>query len=406
MNHQTVLKQAWHMLWSYRLLWILGFALALTTCSWQGASNFAGRYDDGQRLTIKSERFNLIIPGFEGTIDLTPDQGPKIILPYDDGQSVVITHEDGWSVDMPPKLERDLRDLTAWLNGDLPPEMADLVVGSIAIIAAVIIAVVLLASVVRYVADVALIRAVNDQAETGQRASLGRLLGMGFSRSAWRFFLIDLIVRLPLLVLFAALLLLSLTPLSLWATGDVEASLLGISATGLLVSGLMLLAVAINAVLSVMIAFFRRSCALEEVGVLAAISRGLNLLVHNIKDVAVMTAVVILVTIAWAILLIPAALLLIPIVLAFVLLGGLAFVVVFLPVAGLASLALGEVLALVLAASVALVVFIPIVGAPIFFANGLLHVYISSTWTLTFRELRAAEGAVSKATPKVALTGI
>lgn len=406
MNHQNVLEQAWRILRSYRRLWILGFALALTTCSWQGVSGLGARYDSGQKMTIKSERFNLIIPGFEGTIDLTPEEGFQIILPYDDGQPLVITYEDSWSVDVPPGLEQELGDVTRWLNGELPPDVSELVTGSIIIVVAVTAAIFLLATVVRYFADVALIRAVNDQVKTGQKASLGRLLGMGFSRAAWRFFLIDLVIRLPLLLLFLALVLLSLAPLSLWATGDASAGLFGVAAAGLLTAGVTLLAITINATLSVLIAFFRRACALEGLTALAAIGRGFRLLRHNLKDVAIMAAWVIAITIAWAILLIPVTLLIIPVVLAFVLLGGLVAVAILIALAGVASLVLNEVLALVLAGCIALVVFIPIVGAPFFFWSGLLHVYASTIWTLTYRQLRVEELVAPKAAAEIALEGV
>lgn len=405
MNHQHILKQAWQILWNYRLLWLLGFVLALTTCSWQGASNLGERYDNGQRITVHSEHGTLFMPGFEATVDLTPAKGPQITLPYSDGQPLVITRDDEWSVDLPPQMERDLEEITEWLASGLPPEVAKTIFGSVVIVAVVIVAIFLLASAARYMADAALIRAVNEQAKTGQKASMGGLLSMGFSRAAWRFFLIDLVIRLPLLLLFLVFVFLSLTPLSLWATGDVTAGLLGMSAAGFLITGVMLLGVAINAAVGVLIGFMRRACALEEMGVLAAIGRGFSLLYHNIKDVVIMAGAAIIVTIAWAVLLIPAGLILIPVILACVIVGGLAAVATLALVAVPASLVLGEVLGIVLAGSVALAIFVPIVGAPIFFLSGLLHVYVSSLWTLTYRELRAAERVAPTPAPKVALTG-
>ena len=34
MDHTKVLKRAWHILWHYRVLWLFGFLLALTTASY------------------------------------------------------------------------------------------------------------------------------------------------------------------------------------------------------------------------------------------------------------------------------------------------------------------------------------------------------------------------------------
>ena len=54
---------------------------------------------------------------------------------------------------------------------------------------------------------------------------------------------------------------------------------------------------------------------------------------------------------------------------------------------------LKDVVAWVLGGSLALVIFIPIVTAPFTFVSGLLTVYQSSAWTLTYRELLALESA-------------
>jgi hypothetical protein len=403
MNHQNILKESWRILYSYRLLWILGFVLALTTCSWQGTSNLGERYDSGQRLAIKTERGTLYIPGFEANVDLTPAEGFQISLPYEEGQPITITRSDTWSVDMPWRLERDWQELTEWLNNGPPPELADLITGSVLIIAGVIITIFLMAAVARYTADASLIRAVNQRAKTGQKVSFGRLLHMGFSRAAWRFFLIDLVIRLPLLLLFLVLLLLSLTPLSLWATGDAAAGLFGMTTAGLLITGVMILAIVINAVLSVLIAFFRRACALEELGVLAAIGRGFSLVRHNLSDVFIMAIFAFAATIAWVILFIPAMLLLIPVLLVCVVMGALAGLAIFVPLTGVASLVTNQGLALVLAGSIALAVFIPIVIAPILFLSGLLRVYISSLWTLSYRELRTVENALPEPEARLSL---
>jgi len=403
MKHQNILKESWHILYSYRLLWILGFILALTTCSWQGTSGLGERYDNGQRLVIETERGTLTVPGFEANVDLTPAEGFQITLPYEEGQSLIITRGDTWSVDSPWRLEHDWQEITRWLSNGPPPDLADLITGSIVIIAGVIVTIFLLAAVARYTADAALIRAVNERAKTGHKASFGRMLRMGFSRAAWRFFVIDLVIRLPLLLLFLVLLLLSLTPLSLWATGDAEAGLFGMTTAGFLIIGVMVLAIMINAALSVLIAFFRRACALEELGVLASISRGFSLLRHNLNDMFLMAIFAFAATVAWVILFIPAMLLLIPILLGCVVAAVLAGLAIFVPLAGAASLVMNQGLALVLAGSIAIAVFIPVIAAPILFLSGLLRVYISSLWTLSYRELRGMENAVPEPEAKVAL---
>jgi hypothetical protein len=46
MDHMEVLKEAWHMVWRHRALWIFGIILALTTFSWETAVLYS-RHDDG-----------------------------------------------------------------------------------------------------------------------------------------------------------------------------------------------------------------------------------------------------------------------------------------------------------------------------------------------------------------------
>ena len=406
MNHTDVLKRSWQILWSYRILWIFGFVIALTTCTWQGTSNLGERYDSGQRITVHMEKGTLFIPGFKADIDLTRSDGFRILIPYEEWQPIIINGGETWSVELPMSLERDLQQATDWLNGDLPPDVSESIIGALLIVAIVIGAIFLLANVARYVTNASVILAVNERAKTGQKASFRRVLGLGFSRVAWRFFLIDLVIRLPLLLLFLALALLSLSPLALWATGDPKAGLFGLTAAGFLITGVILLAVAINAVVGVLIALFRRACALEELGALAAIGRGFRIARHNLRDVIIMAIFAFAAIVAWVILLIPAMLLLIPVFLACIFLGGLAALAIMLPLAGAASLVMGEVMAIVLAGTIALAVFLPIIAAPIFFLSGLLQLYISNLWTLSYRELRAIEDAAPKPATKAALAGV
>jgi hypothetical protein len=46
----------------------------------------------------------------------------------------------------------------------------------------------------------------------------------------------------------------------------------------------------------------------------------------------------------------------------------------------------------ILAAAVGIPIFLLVVGLPILFVGGLVQVFKSSVWTLTYRELQAVEG--------------
>jgi hypothetical protein len=61
-------------------------------------------------------------------------------------------------------------------------------------------------------------------------------------------------------------------------------------------------------------------------------------------------------------------------------------------IGGLASLFLEGPVPWILAAVVGIPIFILVVAVPWLFLGGLMEVFKSSTWTLTYRELRALEG--------------
>jgi hypothetical protein len=137
--------------------------------------------------------------------------------------------------------------------------------------------------------------------------------------------------------------------------------------------------------------------------VTASIVRGWQVIRHNLKDVFLMALLMIATTVGWILAMVPLLVLLTPVFLAFIVLGGLAAMAVLFPVAGLAHLFLNDVLAWVLAGMLALIVFLPFVVAPYTFLRGLLEVFRSSNWTLTYRVLQAQEKEVPEPTKAEAL---
>ena len=407
MNASETLKQAWKILVSYRLLWIFGFILALTTTSWESALLTDGNsWQEDRGIVIKTDESQLSLPSADVTFDFRPEDGFLILFPDRPGQPIVVHTKGEFSIELPRSMQRELDELGRFFEEGLPPDVTEAVIGSLATISIVILVAILLATVFRYVAEAAIIKAVDDQATSGKKAGLRRLLRWGWSVTAWRFFLIDLVVRLPLAVIFFALFLLAFSPLLLWVTAEPGAAVLGTIASAGLFYVILVLALVTGFMASILTQFFRRVCALEGTGVTTSIVRGFQIVWRNLKDVAIMTVFMIGASLGWVILLIPASLVLIPVILLFVIIGGLTTAAVVLSLGGLASLLLNDVVAWVLAGSVGLAIFIPIVGAPFFFLGGLLQVFKSSSWTLTYRQLAAMEKEEPETSPKVALAGV
>jgi len=327
MDHVQVLKRAWHMVWRYRALWAFGFILALT----------AGRSSNNWvQYTFGNEDFS--------------------------GRGL--------------RLDR------------ISPEVGRTLLAIGIGLACLVVLLIIVGAIARYVAETALIGMVDDHEETGQKRSVRQGFRLGWSRSAFRLFLIDLLIGLPVAVAFILLSLLASAPLLLWATKSTAAGALGTATTiglGLLV---VLLAIVVAVILAVLKPFLRRVCVLEGLGVTESIRQGYAVVRHNLRDIGLMWLITFGLRIGWVIAMIPVVLLLLVVSGA---LGGL----LALLAGGLTGLALEGAAPWVVAAVVGIPVFILMMAVPLAFLGGLFETYLSSTWTLTYRELRAKEAPMA-----------
>ena len=262
----------------------------------------------------------------------------------------------------------------------IPPEVVSTLIAIGIGLACLTVILIIVAAIARYVAATALIRMVDDYEETGQKRGVRQGFRLGWSRSAFRLFLIDLLIGLPVAVAFILLFLLALAPLLLWTTKSTAAGALGTAIAiglGLLV---ILLAIVVAVILSVLKPFFRRVCVLEGLGVTEAIRHGYAMVRQNLRDVGLMWLITVGLRIGWTILMIPVVLLLL--VISGALGGALALVT-----GGLTGLALEGAAPWIAAALVGIPIFILVMAVPLSFLGGLFEVFLSSTWTLTYREL-------------------
>jgi len=324
MDHVKVLKRAWEILWRYRALWVFGIILALTT---GGGGNRWAQY------SFRGEDFS---PGGQFRIE------------------------------------------------QIPPEIAGTLIAIGVGLACVIVILIIAAAVARYVTETALIRMVGDYEETGGKRSVRQGFRMGWSRSALRLFLIDLLTGLPVALAFIMLFAVAAAPLLLWATESTAARAMGMVATIGLGLPVILLAIAVGVILSVLMRFFRRVCVLEQAGVIESIRRGCGMVRQHLKDVAVMWLIMVGLGLGWGIVMIPVTILL-------VVLGGVLSGLPGLLTGGLASLAFGGAVPWIVGLAVGIPIFFLVLVLPLLFLGGLWEVFKSSVWTLTYWELRALE---------------
>jgi len=358
LNHMSILKRAWRILWSYRVLWAFGIVLALTTggSGGSGANGASWRPDDG---------FNYEM---EAPDDIQRELGEA-------GRLLGEFFEDVFSGDRVPA-------------GAIALGVGLACVGLFLVVASVI---------ARYVAENALIRLVDDYEETGDHRTVREGIKLGWSRPAFRQWLITLVIALPIAVAAIAAFALALLPLLAWTSDSIGIGAFGtVAAIGLFF--LVLLAtIAVATVASVIKRLAFRVASLEGLGVFASIRRGWRVFTGNLADVGLLWLIMLGLGLAFAVLLIP-------IVLIMLIAAGLAGGLLLLVVSGIAGLLVSGATRWIVGGIVGGAVFFALLVIPLTFISGLFEVYKSSVWTLGYRELAAIEVVSESPVPELAET--
>ena len=342
MDQIKILKRALTITVNYRVLWVFGILLAIFAGGGGGGGNGGGSGSSGGNST----------PG--------------------NGGNPNFNWQDPFNGQNP----------FAELQKQLTPEIINIAIGVAIGLACLILVLTIIGTIVRYVSETALIRMVDQHENSGQKLTFIEGLRLGWSRAAWKMFLMDLLTGLVFLVIFLAVLLVAALPLLVWLTKSTPLQVLGtVVAVGLIllvVFATILVALALGLVLL----FARRVIALEDLGVIESIRRGYTLVKGRLGDIILMAVIMFGVGIVWALLMIPVM---------------LAIIVVAAVIAGLPALLVGGITGLFTQGYTPWIVA-AIVGAPIFLIvmiipgaliGGWQQVFSSSAWTLTYREALA-----------------
>jgi hypothetical protein len=335
MDHLKVLKRAFEITWRYRALWLVGLLLVLA----------GGGVTTGFRPTPP--------PGSQ------PGGGSGSGYSFSGGDLQRV----GWERIAPILIAIGVAILLIFLL-------------------AVLIGIA--AAIVRYLTRVSLIEMVQSYEETGEEINFGGGLRLGWSRSAFYLFVINLSFYLP----FALLMLLLIGPIiglsiPIMASGSGAAVGFGVLLI-LLIIPISLLGVLLLVAIVPVIEISYRTCVLQKLGPWEAIREGWALIRRNLGPTALQWLLLIGLRIAWGIVLVPFNLALVIV----------AFFVGALPglvIGGLASLAFSWVGGLVAGLVVFIPIFILLVSVPNVALSILATVFYSTTWTLTYRELRVLD---------------
>ncbi len=358
-----ILKKSFSLVCRHRSLWLFGALLALTLNSalWLGfARNNEGVVEN--RIIITNQAI-IKFAGQGLTIDFRQPGAPDVRI---DGV------EPGW-----------YRTLT---KASSVSDIWALLI-SIGILALFIT---LLTLLIRYTSQASLIRMVDENERNGKMAGVGQGLRLGWSRVALKLFLIDLAITLPVILVFTLLFCLAISPLFLFGLKGIAeslASVIGVSTLVLVGLGLFfLLILAACGILSITKPVMHQACVVDGLGVLASIHQGFSLLKTRFSRVFVTWLTWLAVRIAWTLAVIPVFILLSPVILLTMVAGIVIGAIPTLLVAGIASQFVSTVFAWIIGAVFGLPLFVLVTFSPISFLSGLVEVFISGFWTLSYRE--------------------
>jgi hypothetical protein len=371
-DYANVLRKAWKATWRYWALWVFGIILALTTASWSAAT----LYDLGGERQDRWEDRGITITTMPGE-----------------------TFGEAFQRTMRAEIDRANRELDQLLAEELHIHVKSNVIVIAVVLLIMVTVAVVVSRVARYVSEVALIRMVSETGTTGERHSVWRGFRLGWSRSAWRIFVINLLLGILAVVTDLGLFALILSPLPLWVNGGE----IVISVFAVLTAGSILIAIvpmiALGVVLAVTKRLAWRACAVEGLGVVASIRRGWAIMGRQMKDVGLIWLITLAVGWTWRLAMVPIVLLLLG---GGVMLGGLPAVLV----GEIASLGMSGGVPVFIAIAVGIAIFLFVMIAPLILLGGLREVFLSSIWTLTYHELGPTEALERERVPGPGASGL
>jgi hypothetical protein len=315
------------------------------------------------------------------TIDLSAPQGGRIIL------------RDGTVEQIDPFLADLFRQV----------RVSDLLAVGIEI-AVLLLLWAIFATVTRYVAETAVMRAVDEAEATGRQPTLREALRLGRSLRAVRLFLIDLVVVLIVVAGMATVLPAFVglaTIMSLFGPGGILVGAFGILPL-LGIAGLAFVCLAL--LVSLVMQPARRACAIDGLGVFASVRASVAMLRRNFRDVGITWAIWVAIRILWAPLGLIVTFILAPAVLVALLAGVAAGGLVTALVAAISLPFVHGITPWVMGGLVGLPVFLLVTILPLLLVSGWVELYKSNLWTLTYRELRGMAHSTEAIEPTVPLS--
>jgi len=348
-----ILKRSWHILWSYRALWVFGLLLAIAAGGTSGGSNSNYRYNNRSGQNSQA----------------TPQSMQQA---FKDAQREL--HD--FFINGVPSEHITGKDITAffWIVG-------------IFVLVMVLIGIVV--AVARYVSETAIIRMVDEYEASGNQMTIRQGFRIGWSRTAWRLFLINLIVNLPAIALLLVLLIAGVIMYFTVVNGTPNFAAFSVVSTIVLAFITIFVVVSLSVILRLLRNFFWRISVLEDADVRESFKRGWALVRENWKNVGLMWLVMIGLGIVWSIAFVLLAVISLPVVFITAVIALLVAAIPFLLLSGIFSIFLTGWLPWAAGGLFVLPLFFTIAFSPWLLLRSWQAVYTSTVWTLTYREIKA-----------------
>ena len=349
MKHAQILKRAWTILWSYKALWIFGIILALTTAS-MPRNQLSWSANDRQQPPRDME--------------FSPDEPfwPQMREEFQSGM------EDAFD------------ELGRILDSRNPDRLERNVLTAILVFVGVMLVLGLIGTVLRYIAETALIRMVDHFEETAEKLQAREGWRLGWSREAWRLFLVDLVVFLPAFVLGAIAFGTAIVPIIAFSSGMPARGVLGLVASIGLILLFILFALVLGALVSLVKPVVFRKIVLEEQGVFDGIKAGWQMFREAWKQYGLLWLILTGINLIWPLVMFPF----------FLVAGGIGLLLG----GGVTFLTGGQAIesgdpSMIWSIVAGAILFLVVLVVPLAFLSGLRETFQSTSWTLAYRELKA-----------------
>lgn len=348
-----ILKRAWTVLWDYKILWIFGFLMVLSGAGGGGGRGSGINYNFNSHNNPNAYNWPGQFSGWAYTARnwFTQNIGP-------------------WFVS-----EQSTLHTLTWL-----------IIG----VAIFCVVVGLLFALVRYPAETAVMRMVDENEQSGSKVGFKQGWKLGWNIRAFRMWLIDTVLATPGLLIAILIMVGVLVTINRVGVGYFPNLNWAMFTVWILIAVVLAIPFSLFMIaLGMLRQFVVRYAAIDGLGFGDAFVKGWQLFKKGFKDVLITWLVLLGIGIGVGIAMMLVVIVLIPVYAVMAIPGAIVAAIPGAAAFGITSIFSAHVWPWIIAGLVALPIFFMIVFAPVTFVGGWVSLFTSNVWTLAFRQVKA-----------------